>query len=134
MTRAQMDMTLDVMAHSLVLLGPGPRRRGAPRGGRARLRDDLRRRAPDLAVVRGRLGREGRAREPLPPARGRAVPKGIAVNAIRASVTDTPALRKIPGNAEMIGRVLAVHPARRLTTPQDVAAVIVAMAAPRRRG
>jgi NAD(P)-dependent dehydrogenase (short-subunit alcohol dehydrogenase family) len=57
-------------------------------------------------------------------------PKGIAVNAIRAGVTDTPALRKIPGNAQMIDRVLAVHPAGRLTTPQDVASVIVAVARP----
>jgi NAD(P)-dependent dehydrogenase (short-subunit alcohol dehydrogenase family) len=58
------------------------------------------------------------------------VSKGIAVNAIRAGVTDTPALRKIPGNAQMIERVLAVHPAGRLTTPQDVASVIVAVARP----
>ena len=55
---------------------------------------------------------------------------GISVNAIRAGVTDTPALRKIPGNAQMIDRVLAVHPAGRLTTPRDVANVIVAMARP----
>lgn len=58
------------------------------------------------------------------------VPKGIAVNAIRAGVTDTPALRKIPGNAGMIERCLATHPAGRLTTPQDVAKVIAAIARP----
>ena len=54
----------------------------------------------------------------------------IAVNAIRAGVTDTPALRKIPGNAEMIQRCLEIHPAARLTTPGDVAKVIVALSQP----
>ena len=58
------------------------------------------------------------------------VGKGVAVNAIRAGVTDTPALRKIPGNDRMIERCLAVHPAGRLTRPEDVAAVIVAVARP----
>ena len=46
------------------------------------------------------------------------------------AVLETPALRKIPGNAQMIERVLAVHPAGRLTTPEDVANVIVAVARP----
>ena len=39
-------------------------------------------------------------------------PQGVAVNALRAGVTDTPALRKIPGNEAMIERVLAMHPGR----------------------
>jgi NAD(P)-dependent dehydrogenase (short-subunit alcohol dehydrogenase family) len=54
----------------------------------------------------------------------------VAVNAIRAGVTDTPALRKIPGNDRMIASCLAIHPAKRLTTPEDVAEVIVALARP----
>lgn len=58
------------------------------------------------------------------------VPRRVAVNAIRAGVTDTPALRKIPGNDKMIERCLAIHPAGRLTTPEDVAEVIVALARP----
>ncbi len=58
------------------------------------------------------------------------VPRRVAVNAIRAGVTDTPALRKIPGNEKMIERCLASHPAGRLTTPADVAGVIVALARP----
>ena len=57
-------------------------------------------------------------------------PKKIAVNAIRAGVTDTPALRKIPGNERMIARCLALHPAGRLTTPEDVARVISSVARP----
>ena len=47
----------------------------------------------------------------------------IAVNTIQAGVTDTPALRKIPGNEEMIARTLAINPNKRLTTPEDVAHV-----------
>ena len=38
-------------------------------------------------------------------------PHRVAVNALRAGVTDTPALRKIPGNEAMIERVTAMHPA-----------------------
>ena len=58
------------------------------------------------------------------------VPRKIAVNAIRAGVTDTPALRKIPGNDQMIERCLATHPAARLTVPGDVGSVIAAIARP----
>jgi enoyl-[acyl-carrier-protein] reductase (NADH) len=57
-------------------------------------------------------------------------PRKIAVNAIRAGVTDTPALRKIPGNDQMIERCLAMHPAGRMTTPEDVASVLVALSCP----
>ena len=57
-------------------------------------------------------------------------PRRIAVNALRAGVTDTPALRKIPGNQEMIDRVQKMHPAGRLTTPADVAGALVALCQP----
>jgi len=46
---------------------------------------------------------------------------GIAVNAIQAGVTDTPALRKIPGNEEMINYAINHNPSGRLTTPEDIA-------------
>ena len=49
--------------------------------------------------------------------------KKIAVNAIQAGVTDTPALRKIPGNDDMIKKVTEINPSKRLTTPEDVAKV-----------
>ena len=49
---------------------------------------------------------------------------GIAANAIQAGVTDTPALRKIPGNAKMIERSLNLNPGKRLTLPGDVAKCI----------
>jgi len=51
-------------------------------------------------------------------------PRGIAANALRAGVTDTPALRKIPGNEQMIAHALRVNPAGRLTTPEDVARTV----------
>ena len=48
---------------------------------------------------------------------------GVAVNAIQAGVTDTPALRKIPGNDLMIEKMLDINPHNRLTTPEDIAEV-----------
>ena len=49
---------------------------------------------------------------------------GIAINAIQAGVTDTPALRKIPGNEEMIQNAQRINPGKRLTQPNDVAQYI----------
>ena len=51
-------------------------------------------------------------------------PYGISANAIQAGVTDTAALRKIPGNEIMINNALKVNPLKRLTTPEDIANVI----------
>jgi len=49
---------------------------------------------------------------------------GIAVNAIQAGITDTPALRKIPGNEEMIQYAIDCNPSGRLTTPEDIASYV----------
>ncbi len=49
---------------------------------------------------------------------------GIAANAIQAGVTDTPALRKIPDNEKMIELALKLNPGNRLTVPEDVAKII----------
>ena len=49
---------------------------------------------------------------------------GIAVNAIQAGVSDTPALRKIPGYEKMIEKALYINPGNRLTEPDDVAKYI----------
>ncbi|HUF89332.1 MAG TPA: SDR family oxidoreductase [Gemmatimonadota bacterium] len=57
-------------------------------------------------------------------------PRGITVNSIRAGVTDTPALRKIPGSDEMIASATKRNPHGRLTTPGDVARALVALARP----
>ena len=48
-------------------------------------------------------------------------PFNIAANALQAGVTDTPALRKIPDNEKMISHSLIINPSKRLTTPEDVA-------------
>ncbi len=48
----------------------------------------------------------------------------IAANALQAGVTDTPALRKIPGHEEMIEYARSRNPGKRLTIPQDVAKIV----------
>lgn len=125
---AQMDMTLDVMAHSLVywtqdlvekkLLGAGAHVFAMTSAGGHRIWPSY------GAVSAAKAALESHCRQLAVEL----VERRIAVNGIRAGVTDTPALRKIPGNAEMIARCLAVHPAKRLTTPADVAATIAVLA------
>ena len=51
-------------------------------------------------------------------------PLGITANAMMAGVTDTPALRKIPGAVKMLEDRPCEEPAGRLTTPEDVAKAI----------
>lgn len=123
-TKAQMEMTLDVMAHSLVywvqdlvadnLLEKKSRifamtssgghtaipYYGAVSAAKASLESHVRQLSTELGYM------------------------DVAVNAIMAGVTDTPALRKIPGNAPMIEVAKRKNPRNRLTTPEDVAKVI----------
>lgn len=51
-------------------------------------------------------------------------PYGICSNIIQAGVTDTPALRAIPGSASMKAVARSRNPFGRLTTPEDIANVI----------
>jgi enoyl-[acyl-carrier protein] reductase III len=51
-------------------------------------------------------------------------PLGVTANAIRAGVTDTPALRRIPEGPAMLERVKESNPGGRSTTPEDVATTI----------
>lgn len=55
-------------------------------------------------------------------------PFGIRCNVVQAGVTDTPALRKIPGHEGLIAAALARNPFGRLTSPTDVAGVISLLA------
>ena len=48
----------------------------------------------------------------------------VAVNAIQAGVTDTPALKKIPGSEQMIKNALQNNPHKRLTTPEDIGEIV----------
>lgn len=126
----QMDMTFDVMANSLVywvqdvvnrdMMGDGGRiyamtssggRRawpsyGAVSAAKAALEAHIRQLALELA------------------------PLHITANAIQAGVTDTPALRKIPGHQRMVRHATQLNPYGRLTEPEDVARAIVALASP----
>jgi enoyl-[acyl-carrier protein] reductase III len=129
-TRAQVDMTHDVMSHSLVywvqdalqagVLGKGAHIFAMTSAGSHRVWPAY------GAVSSAKAALESHCRQLA----FELVPRGIAVNAVRAGVTDTPALRKIPGNEKMIEHALSIHPAKRLTTPADVAAVVVAVARP----
>ena len=129
-TPAQMDMTVDVMAHSLVywvqeVVGRGVMGRGGrifamtsaggsrvlPHYGpvsaaKAALESHIRQLAMELA------------------------PRGITVNAIRAGVTVTPASTRIPGSAEIFESAARRNPMGRLTTPHDVACAIVVLSHP----
>ena len=97
-TQAQMDMTLDVMAHSLVywtqevvgrgLMGRGGRIFAMTSSGGARV-------LPFYGPVSAaKAALESHIRQLA----SELAPLGITANSIRAGVTDTPALQKIPGN------------------------------------
>jgi len=129
-SEAQMDMTLRVMAHSLVywvqdmvrrnLLVRGSRVYALSSAGAIRV-------APMYgAVSAAKAALESHARQ-LALELG---PRGIAVNCLRPGVADTPALRVIPGHENYVAEALKRNPGGRLTTPEDVAQVLVALADP----
>lgn len=124
-TKAQMEMTLDVMAHSLVywvqdvvankLLSNGARIFAMTSSGSHSA-------IPYYgAVSAAKSALESHVRQLSVELGNR---YGASVNSIMAGVTDTPALRKIPGNVEMIEIAQRKNPHGRLTTPEDVAKVI----------
>jgi NAD(P)-dependent dehydrogenase (short-subunit alcohol dehydrogenase family) len=123
-TKAQMEMTLDVMAHSIVYWS-----------------QDLV--ANNLLARKGRIfGMTSSGGHSVIPAYGAVSaakatleshirqlayelgPLEVAVNSIMAGVTETPALRKIPGNEPMMEVAERKNPRNRLTTPEDIAKVI----------
>ena len=55
---------------------------------------------------------------------------GIRSNIVQAGVTDTPALRVIPGSGHLKAQARIRNPFGRLTTPEDVAAVIYLLSLP----
>ena len=52
-------------------------------------------------------------------------PYKIAANSIQAGVTDTEALRKIPGSEKMIDDAINSNPNQRLTLPEDIGKAVV---------
>ena len=125
--RKKMEMTQDVMANSLVYWVQDLYRGGfLDRGSKiyAMTSEGTTRAVPSYGVVSGaKAALESHVRQlSMEFARRDA---GIAVNSIRAGVTDTPALRKIPENQRMIDVTLARNPHGRLTTTKDVAEAIL---------
>ncbi len=118
---AQIAMTLEVMASSLVywaqeliwrdLLGKGGRILAMTSSGSTRAM------ASYGPVSAAKAALEAFIRQ-LALELG---PRGITANAIRAGVTDTAALRKIPGWEQLKERAAAINPGGRNTTPEDVA-------------
>lgn len=123
-TPAQAAMTFEVMASSLVtwtqeaswrgLLGRGTRILAMTSAGSSRS-------MPSYGLVSAaKAALEAFVRQ-LAVELG---PRGISVNALRAGVTDTPALRKIPGHQRMMETALSLNPGGRLTTPEDIAGFV----------
>ena len=122
----QMDMTLNVMANSLVywvqdlmdadLLARGAKLYAMTSSGSLRV-------TPYYgAISAAKATLESHVRQLALEL----APHGITVNSIRAGVTFTPALRKIPGHETMIDLALSQIPFKRLTEPADVAKFISA--------
>ena len=126
--QAQMEMTIDVMANSLVYWTQGLFWRNLiKRGGRifAMTSSGGHSTLPYYgAVSAAKATLESHIRQ-LANELG---PHGITANAIMAGVTDTPALRKIPGSTDMLRIARAKNPGGRLTTPEDIARMMVLLA------
>ena len=129
-SRHQLELTADVMGHSLVywvqeclwagLLDKGARifamtstgstkaipQYGPVSAAKATLEAHIRQLALELA------------------------PAGITANAILAGVTDSPALRQIPGYEKLMEIARQRNPHKRLTLPEDVARCIAALCHP----
>jgi enoyl-[acyl-carrier protein] reductase III len=122
-----MNMTLDVMAHSLVywtqdLFAAGLLQKGAKVF--AMTSAGARRIWPSYgAVSAAKAALESHVRQLAVEL----APFGISVNALQAGVTDTPAARRIPGNERMFTRASEQNPGKRLTTPEDVADFVVSI-------
>lgn len=130
MTKPQMEMTLDVMANSLVywtqdimernLFDPHSRIYGLTSSGSNHVWKEY------GAVSAAKAAIESHVRQLAVEL----APRKITINAIRAGVTDTPALRKIPNNLNMIKNAEDRNPMKRLTTPEDVAEAMAVLAEP----
>ncbi len=128
LSHKQMEMTMNVMAHSLVywaqdlvdadLFGRGAKIYAMTSSGSVRV-------TPYYgAVSAAKAALESHIRQLALEL----APFGITANSIRAGVTFTPALRKIPGHETMIDLALSQIPFKRLTQPSDIAKFIAAQA------
>jgi enoyl-[acyl-carrier-protein] reductase (NADH) len=125
---SDMNMTLDVMAHSLVywtqdlfqagLLKEGAKVFAMTSAGSHRVWLSY------GAVSAAKAALEAHVRQLAVEM----APFGISVNALQAGVTDTPAARRIPGSEQMFARAREFNPGKRLTTPEDVAKLLASLA------
>lgn len=130
LTREQMDMTADVMGHSLVywvqdlvaadLFEKNGRVFAMTSSGATRVMPNYGAVSAAKAVIESHIRQLAMELAPY----------GITANSIRAGVTDTPALRKIPSHQKFIELALARNPHGRLTTPDDVAEAIALLSEP----
>lgn len=128
LSQKQMEMTLDVMANSLVywaqdlvarnLLRRGSRIYAMTSSGATRVI------ASYGAVSAAKAALESHIRQLA----YELAPLGVTANAIRAGVTNTPALQRIPEGPRLLARAQEANPSGRATTPQDVAKAIAALA------
>ena len=125
MTQQQVEMTLDVMANSLVYWVQGAFTRKLLRKGSriyAMTSSGSRTQIPHYgAVSAAKAALEAHIRQLMMEMGG----FGITANAIMAGVTDTPALRKIPAAEKLVSTARAKNPRFRLTVPEDIAKAIV---------
>lgn len=127
-TRKQLEMTMDVMAHSLVywtqdvvaagLLGQGGRIYAMTSSGSHVAWHGY------GAVSAAKSALESHVRQLAMELGGR----GITANSVLAGVTRTPALEKIPGSDALAATAERRNPHRRLTQPDDVARALVKLA------
>lgn len=124
LTQAQVEMTLDVMASSLIYWTQAVFNRGMlKKGGRIfgmTSSGGTKQLMNYGAVSAAKAALESYLRQ-LALELG---PYGITANAIMAGVTDTAALRKIPGAKQMLDVARAKNPSMTLTTPEAVAKAI----------
>ena len=129
--KSHLDMTLDVMANSLVywvqdlvarqLMDRGGRVFAMTSAGGARVWSTY------GAVSAAKAALESNIRQ----LSLELAPLGVTANSIMAGVTDTPALRKIPGSDHMIEIAQRKNPSGRLTTTKDVAQAIGLLCQPK---
>ena len=127
LSQRQLEMTLDVMANSLIywaqelaaqnLLRRGSRIFAMTSSGSTRVIKSY------GAVSAAKAALEAHIRQLA----FELAPLGVTANAIRAGVTDTPALRRIPEGLAMLERVNENNPSGRSTTPEDVATTIAVL-------
>ncbi len=123
-SKRQIEMTADVMGHSLVywvndlvanhLMRAGSRIYAMTSEGGAKAIPQYGPVSAAKAILEAHIRQLALELAPL----------GITANAILAGVTDTPALRKIPGQDKLMAFSKARNPHGRLTTPEDVAKCI----------